>query len=471
MSADPFVHAELPGRGRALVATRDIRAGEEVLREAPAAFVASGGSSADDCHEILAQIMIASEQERFREPIAQLVCLRERFIEIDSAMLRQVARTATPQIAALVAARCGADAAQRVGEDGVTDAFCKHALNSMTVITPEACASEVGMALYPVHGALMNHADLPNCWTMFEREDGCAKSTSLSPHSSGAVAVGMEGKRVRVQGLVKAAQYNGMEGTVQRELGDGRLLVWLKDGKELSLKPDTLIVVSDSAPQSANASLPRSTGACTYMLVVRCIAPIAAGEEITISYLDGAQSRREMHKQLLQQYFIPLPSPPCAAHGVCNLPVADVTELGRIAALDLYDAVARTPGEELDVGSLVAGVSLALSQSMQSGEWRNVLRSCEDLLYLWKHHNRFPMHPKVGTWMMTAGLVSAFCIVHAVAHATHQLLCSAPTERFHCASRGRVHMPCHTWRRGWRVRQCGNQLCVMVYSRSISVHC
>jgi hypothetical protein len=81
------------------------------------------------------------------------------------------------------------------------------------------------------------------------------------------------------------------------------------------------------------------------------------------------------------------------------------------------------------------------------------------------------MHPKVGTWMMTAGLVSAFCIVHAVAHSTHQLLCSAPTERFHCASRGRVHMPCHTWRRGWRVRQCGNQLCVMVYSRSISVHC
>ena len=96
MSADPFVHAELPGRGRALVATRDIRAGEEVLREAPAAFVASGGSSADDCHEILAQIMIASEQERFREPIAQLVCLRERFHATDSAMLRQVARTATP---------------------------------------------------------------------------------------------------------------------------------------------------------------------------------------------------------------------------------------------------------------------------------------------------------------------------------------------------------------------------------------
>ena len=44
---------------------------------------------------------------------------------------------------------------------------CKHALNSMTVLTPESCSREVGMALYPTHGALMNHADLPNCWTMF----------------------------------------------------------------------------------------------------------------------------------------------------------------------------------------------------------------------------------------------------------------------------------------------------------------
>jgi hypothetical protein len=27
------------------------------------------------------------------------------------------------------------------------------------------------MALYPVHGALINHADKPNCWTLFEEEE------------------------------------------------------------------------------------------------------------------------------------------------------------------------------------------------------------------------------------------------------------------------------------------------------------
>ena len=50
------------------------------------------------------------------------------------------------------------------------DAFCKHALNSMTVMTSGTSSREVGMALYPVDGALINHADIPNCWTLFEKE-------------------------------------------------------------------------------------------------------------------------------------------------------------------------------------------------------------------------------------------------------------------------------------------------------------
>jgi hypothetical protein len=54
-----FKHAQVAGRGRALMATRAIRPGEEVLREKPAAFVFSSTTNADDCHQMLAQVRTA----------------------------------------------------------------------------------------------------------------------------------------------------------------------------------------------------------------------------------------------------------------------------------------------------------------------------------------------------------------------------------------------------------------------------
>jgi hypothetical protein len=50
-------------------------------------------------------------------------------------------------------------------------------------------------------------------------------------------------RRVRVTGLVSAPQYNGQEGSVLRELPNGRVSVKLDDGKELSLKWDSLQVL------------------------------------------------------------------------------------------------------------------------------------------------------------------------------------------------------------------------------------
>jgi len=255
MVSDAFEHSVLAGRGRALVASRGIRPGEEVLREQPAAFVASSDNNAEDCHRMLAKIIHAASLDRYRQPIADLVCMQERFRAADPDMLRELSASATPAVAALLARWHGAEAAASVTEQAVIDAFCKHALNSMTVLTPESCSREVGMALYPTHGALMNHADLPNCWTMFEAD---ADADAASSESEGE----------------------------------------------------------------------------SYSLVVRCLAPIAAGEEITISYLDPGQALSERHAQLQSQYFIP--PPPAAAAHTSPLPLADPAALQRIAASPLY---------------------------------------------------------------------------------------------------------------------------------------
>jgi hypothetical protein len=257
MSAAAFVHTVLPGRGRALVAARSIRPGEEVLREEPAAMVLSTEDNVDDCHRMLARIVYAGSTERYRQPIADLVCMQDRFHAADPVMLQQLARTGTPAVRSLIEARHGQDAAGCVSEEAVVSAFCKHALNSMTVLTPESCSREVGMALYPMHGALMNHADLPNCWTMFEKAGEDAENP-------------------------------------------------------------------------------------THILVVRCLSPIAAGEEITISYLDPGQPRSELHQQLESQYFIPAPASSSLSHGACSVPKAKPEDLQRIAARPIYASTCRS---------------------------------------------------------------------------------------------------------------------------------
>jgi hypothetical protein len=207
-ASGPFQHAFLPGRGRALVASRPIRPGEEVLREFPAAMVYSSGDNAEDCHKILAQIVHASNTDQYRHAIAELVCMQDCFEAADAEMLQQLADKGTPAVASLVASWHGQEASSLVNKEAVIEVFCKHALNSMTVVPSEGLSREVGMALYPVHGALMNHADIPNCWTMFEKDD-----------------------------------------TTHRDSSDGSI----------------------TSPN--------------YTLVVRCLAPIAEGEEITISYV------------------------------------------------------------------------------------------------------------------------------------------------------------------------------------------
>jgi len=76
------------------------------------------------------------------------------------------------------------------------------------------------------------------------------------------------GARVRVQGLVSSAHYNGLEGTILSELPSGRVSVRLDQGTELSLKPHSLQVV---------ATVPRAQGVTHIKARGVDVAPVAAG--------------------------------------------------------------------------------------------------------------------------------------------------------------------------------------------------
>ena len=63
--------------------------------------------------------------------------MQERFEAADPEMLKNVSQSATAAVAKIISAWHGKDAAQQVSAEEIVQIFCKHALNSMTVVTPD----------------------------------------------------------------------------------------------------------------------------------------------------------------------------------------------------------------------------------------------------------------------------------------------------------------------------------------------
>ena len=75
----------------------------------------------------------------------------------------------------------------------------------------------------------------------------------------------MAGTRVRVNGLVESSQWNEQEGTVLSELANGRVVVKLDAGKELSLKWHSLVTVPGSKDIHEEGDSPVAvTTACAF---------------------------------------------------------------------------------------------------------------------------------------------------------------------------------------------------------------
>ena len=136
-----FVH---PTRGRGLRATRIIEPGEVVFREEPTAIVLGANvedaSATSECHSLIAQIICASD----RPEVASLVHFVDRQRAAAPEMFRELAEDATPAVRALVMQMSGSAAADKVGEEEVAVAYCKHLLNSMTILSGASLAVVCG---------------------------------------------------------------------------------------------------------------------------------------------------------------------------------------------------------------------------------------------------------------------------------------------------------------------------------------
>jgi len=168
------------------------------------------------------------------------------------------------------------------------------------------------------------------------------------------------------------------------------------------LPPDTLQGGGGSAPPT---------------LLLRALAPISAGDELTIAYMDTAQPYASLRAQLQSHYLFDVGA---ADHrvgaGVTPAqPTADA--LGAIRARHGLPPPQRE-GDD-DDAALVVGVTRALNRAMGAGEWTSVREASEDLLLLCRRCYR-AIHPAVGLRSLSAGLAClkasppdhAACVAH-----------------------------------------------------------
>ena len=362
----PFVH---PSKGRGLQATRVICPGEEVLREEPTAIVlgataehSSGGDA--ECHEMLRQILCVPPA--LAKAVAQLVSSVEACRQRDTALLDDVAVRATPAVRALVASQAGEAAAAAVDEMAVVEAYCKHTLNSMCVTCAESL-QVVGMAMYAQHGALLNHDNRPNCWTIFERNGA---SYTLVVRSLTAIATGDELTIAYVDVAQPAAQLAA------------RLYSHYHIPRETSL--------------SAGRSSAMGWAA---LVEVERIGVEAGGGSFMEAHLlhRGAGGSSSRHDAKVERLAAAL------ATGSKAELTAELVAAGSAGSLDQVERVALAhselaklvAGEPAEPAVLIPAATRALEAALRKGEWCGVYACCQQLLYLYRFYYRevYPQAP------------------------------------------------------------------------------
>ena len=174
-----FEAFEDPVRGRGLRAVRAVKPGEIIFREKPAALVVHVADANEAIHRMIASMLLAVGDSK--ADIEGLVSHESKF---DAQLLADVARSATPAVKAIMEKSVNGSSCN-VTEAVVTDAYCKHCINSMSVIDAQSLVT-IGMGIYPRHGAMLNHADDANCWTFFEEQTHELHLRAISPIELGA---------------------------------------------------------------------------------------------------------------------------------------------------------------------------------------------------------------------------------------------------------------------------------------------
>ena len=140
-------------------------------------------------------------------------------------------------------------------------------------------------------------------------------------------------------------------------------------------------------------------------LLLRALAPIAAGDELTIAYVDTAQPHASLRAQLRSHYLFDVGTADHrAGAGIAPAPPAADTLDAIRARHGLPPPQREGPrsGDDDDV-ALVVGVTRALNCAMGASEWASVREASEDLLLLYRRCYR-AIHPAVGLRSLSAGL-------------------------------------------------------------------
>ena len=235
-------------------------------------------------------------------------------------------------------------APDKVDAAAVRVAYCKHLLNSMTILSG-ASLSVVGMAMYAERGALMNHSNRPSCWTLFE------------PHASGASYTLV----VRALSRISA----GDEITIN-------YVDLAKPRGELVATLEERYFIPPSVSLHADGN--GAGGGLTY-----CGSAMPSG-------LEALQEVKRIG---------------LAAGGGS---LTDGAGAGA-TTVSLDAALANISITEAEPAHLVPACTRALDKALEVEDWRGALAAAQQLLYLYLFY--YPVvHPQVGLRYMAGGLAA-----------------------------------------------------------------
>jgi hypothetical protein len=137
-----------------------------------------------------------------------------------------------------------------------------------------------------------------------------------------------------------------------------------------------------------------------WLLRVRTIAPVAAGEELCFSYVDPGQSYAELRAVLRKKYHFD-----CGEQdgrgGQRYVPGSSSCDDSRLAELARTYGGVKPPCTE--PAALIPAITAALQQRQAAYDWLGIVVASDDLLFCYRFTFRV-VHPQVALRLLSAGL-------------------------------------------------------------------
>ena len=136
-----------------------------------------------------------------------------------------------------------------------------------------------------------------------------------------------------------------------------------------------------------------------WTLRVRCISPVARGDELTHSYMELGRPYEELRAELLRKYCFDVG--PVDERGAQRyLPGASASDDARVEALaSTYDSGRAC----VEPAALIPAITAAMHRRQRAQDWQGVVSASDDLLHCYRYAYRV-LHPQVAFRLLSAGL-------------------------------------------------------------------